>query len=244
MLDTMRLPFFILAIILIALVVLVEVAMPLMLGSGLPNRNPDLSSLDSAGGKKAPGMAIYYMALMDGLVLYTVFLMGAPLIVPERIHARFQGVATLIVSLLLLLAEIAMILMAIVFLLVMVSLLLAPIFGTIAYFVLFSDFDTSGARTILSLIMTLKIGFAICLGLAHQRFIQNKGLVLIVLTSLVCNIVITFLHGFVPGFLVSITDALAAIIVGIIAAVWSVVFLIGSIPSIVKVLRVDRAFAS
>ena len=37
----------------------------------------------------------------------------------------------------------------------------------------------------LSLLMTLKLVFAVCLVLAHQRFLQNKGLVLIIITSFV-----------------------------------------------------------
>jgi hypothetical protein len=36
-----------------------------------------------------------------------------------------------------------------------------------------------------------------------------------------------------PFFLVSILDAIAAIVVGVLAAVWSLVKLIGSIPAIV-----------
>jgi hypothetical protein len=91
--------------------------------------------------------------------------------------------------------------------------------------------------------MSLKLAFAVVLLLAHQRFLQNKGLVLIILTSLLANVILSFLHGIVPRLLVSITDAIGAIVVGILAAVWALIFLIGSIPAIVKALRVDRATA-
>jgi len=84
--------------------------------------------------------------------------------------------------------------------------------------------------------MTLKIVFAICLVLAHQRFLQNKGLDLIIITSLVANLIIAFLHGLVPGFLVSITDTGAAIVVGVLAAIWTVVYLVGGVISVVKVI--------
>ena len=85
--------------------------------------------------------------------------------------------------------------------------------------------------------MLLKIGFAVCLVIAHQRFLQNRGLVLIVLTSLVAGIVVSFLHGFVPLILVSITDAVAAIIIGIIAVIWAIVLLVGSLVSVFKTAR-------
>ena len=39
-----------------------------------------------------------------------------------------------------------------------------------------------------------------------------------------------------PGPLVSITDALAAIIVGILALIWAVVILIGSINAVIQAL--------
>jgi hypothetical protein len=69
---------------------------------------------------------------------------------------------------------------------------------------------------------------------AHQRFLQNKGLVLIIATSLIASIIVSFLHGLVPLFLVSITDAIAGIVVAIIAVIWGIFFLIGSIPAIIR----------
>jgi len=70
--------------------------------------------------------------------------------------------------------------------------------------------------------------------LAHPRFLQNKGLVLIILTSLAANIIISFAHAIVPVPLVSITDAIAAIIVFVLVVLWAGFFLVGSISSIVK----------
>ena len=89
--------------------------------------------------------------------------------------------------------------------------------------------------------MTLKLGFVICLVLAQQRFIQNRGLVLLIITSFLASIITSFLQGLVPFFLVSITDGIAAIVVVVLALIWAVVFLIGSLISIIKALRVDRA---
>lgn len=79
MLDTLRKPPFIIALVLIALTLLVEVG---------------------AVGWPTPGYGIPYVALLDGLLLFTVGLMGIALVVPERVHGRVQGIATLVVSLL------------------------------------------------------------------------------------------------------------------------------------------------
>jgi hypothetical protein len=49
--------------------------------------------------------------------------------------------------------------------------------------------------------------------------------------------VATFLQGIVPVILVSITDALAAILFAIVAIIWAIVLLIGSIPGIVRALQ-------
>jgi hypothetical protein len=218
MLDTLRKPLFIVALVLMAVTVLVE------LGSGL------VKSLANA----KIGLGIPYSPLLDGLLLFTVLLMGIGLLLPERVTGRLQGVTTLVVSLLLAMLSFVLILAAIAALIEMVTLLLAIPFGTLAYLAIFGSFDRSGAATALSLIMTLKLFFAGCLVLAHQRFLENKGLVLLVLTSLVATLIIGFLQGLVPGFLVSITDAIAAIVVGILALLWAIFFFLGSIPSIVK----------
>jgi VanZ family protein len=85
--------------------------------------------------------------------------------------------------------------------------------------------------------MGLKLGFVVCLLLAHQRFLQNKGLVLLVLTSLLANLIIGFLHNFVPLPLVSITDAIGAIVVAILAVIWALVLLIFAIISIIKAIH-------
>jgi hypothetical protein len=234
MLEALRTPFFVIALIALLLVVLVELASVGFLGT---------VATDAYGSLQNPGYGIRYLALLDGLLLFTVALMAVSLLVPERIHGRVQGIVTLIFSLLLLLGAIVLIFVAIGLLMLMVSLLLAVPFGTIAYMAAFADFSVGAARATLGALMTLKLVFAVCLMLAQQRFMENKGLVLLILTSLLANVIVSFLHGFVPGFLVSITDDVGAIVVGILAAIWALVFLIGSIPAVIKALRVDRALA-
>jgi hypothetical protein len=262
MIDDLRRPLFFIAVALITLVVLVETGSSVLRGElNLEDRkffekeanrqlseevaDPDerrkmveqlVNNLKKGTDTKPPGMGIPYLALLDGLVLYTIVLMGAALLIPERIHGRVQGVATLIVSLLVLLLAIFLLVGAFLKLLIMVALFTAAPFGTIAYLAIYGFFNRRAASIALSLTMMLKLGFAGCLVFAHQRFLQNKGLVLIVLTSLVGSVIISFLHGLVPIFLVSITDAIAAIIVVILAAIWAIFLLVGSIISIVKAI--------
>ena len=229
MFDKLRVPFFIIANILLILAFGIEIGSKFYLGT----KEVDLPS---------PGLGILYLALIDWLLLYTVLLMGTSLIIPDRIHGRIQGVATFIVGLLTLLGAIAAIIAAFALLMLMVSLLLAVPFGTIAYFAGFANFKVGAAASTLTFIMTCKIAFVVCLILAQQRFLQNKGLVFLVLTSLLATVLLGFLHGFVPRFLAYITDDIGALISGVLAALWALFFLIGSIPSIFKALRLDRAF--
>ena len=129
-----------------------------------------------------------------------------------------------------------MVFAAITLLLLMIG-LLASFFGAVIYFAVFADFPRDAAALILGTLLTLKVVMAVCLVLAHQRFLQNKGLVILVILSLVLNIVIAFLHDLLPGFLTSITDAVAAIIVAIVAIIWSVLLLIGAVIAVLRVIR-------
>ena len=183
-----------------------------------------------------PGMGIRYLALVDIILVFTTLMIALALIVPEHLHGKLQGVVTLIFSFLLVLGALLLTIIAFVLLILMVSLFFAPPFGTIAYLAVWGWFNTWAAAAILGVVMLLKLGYAGCLVVAHQRFLENKGLVLLVLTSLVCNVVIGFLHGLVPFVMVSITDAIAAIIFGIVAIIWGIVVLIGAIIAIVQAI--------
>jgi hypothetical protein len=231
----MRKPFLIVALIVLALVVMIEAGSFFFL---------DASNAGGRGDLQNPGLGISYLLSLDGLLLFGVGLIGIGLFLPDRLQGRVQGILTLIVSLLVLLASVVMIYLALALLMLMVSLLLAVPFGTAVYFATFAHFDTKDAAITLSSIMTLKLVFAVLLLLAHERFLQMKSLVFMVLTSLLATVIVSFLHGFAPaGFLVSITDGIAAIIVAILAAIWALVLLIGSIPAVIKALRVDRALS-
>jgi hypothetical protein len=180
----------------------------------------------------APGLGIPYVALVDGILAYSLGLMVLALVLPENLQAKLQGIVSVILMFFLALATIVLIFVALANLLLMVGLFFAFPFGTAAYMVEWGHFPKTAAAVILSLLMLLKIGASICLPIAHQRFLNDKGLILLVLTSFLATIIVSFLHGLVPGPLVSITDALAAIIVGILALIWAIVVLIGSIIAV------------
>jgi hypothetical protein len=228
MLDSMRKPFFILALIAIFLTLVIELASPLWIigTAGSPLTSPNVS---------ITGKAIPATAMLDGLVFFATLIMGFALLIPDRAQSKIQGLITLIFSMMLLLATIALLMKDLVQLILMVTLLMAPIFGTIAYFIIWAHFGS--ARAVLSLIMTLKIAFAVLLVLAQQGFLKMKGFVLIIATSILATMLITILYGLVPGFLVSIADDIAALIICIVAIIWAIIYLLGGLISIISVIK-------
>jgi hypothetical protein len=123
-----------------------------------------------------------------------------------------QGCTTAVFAVLLILGGLALLIAVITLLTVMVGLFLAAPFGTLVYMAIYGFFNRGGASVTLSLLMALKVGFVLSLVMAQQRFLQNKGLILLILTSFAATMITGFFHGVVPLFLVSITDAIAAII--------------------------------
>ncbi len=235
MLDTLRTPFLFIAAFCMLLVVFAEIG-----SSFYINGVSDTATVSQYTDLAAPGLGISYMAFLDGIILFTVALIISPLIISDRLHGKIQGIATFLFSLSILISAIAMVFVALALIMLMITLLLSIPFGTIAYMIMYASFDTNSATITLSALMTLKIAFVIFLVLAHQRFLQNKGLILLILTSFIATIVLSFLHGMVPDFLVSITDGVGAIIITIFAIIWSIVYLIGSIPAVIKAFRVDK----
>lgn len=242
--ERLRTPFFLVAIVASGLVVLVEIGATWILPGtvstadlaggldGLGARVPDGATV-----QQPVGFAVRYLALVDAILLFTVALMGAGMLLPERIVGRVQSIATLVGSIVLIIASIILAIVAIAALLLMVTLVLAVPFGTIAYLIIYGHFPRGQSAAVLSLVMFLKLVLAGTLVAAQPRFLQNKGLVALVLTSLVANLVVAFLHAVVPRVLVSILDAIGAIVVAVTAIVWGLVLLIGSIPAIVTAVK-------
>lgn len=244
--QPLRKPFFIAAVWLILLTVLLETGSGFLLPAGKEELKDQASKVDgitqelvesinigsSEEPKRPPGIGISFMAFLDGLLLLTVGLMASQFFIGERVQGRIQGIVSMVVSCLVLLAAIASIFLTIAKLLLMVGLFIAFPFGTICYLAIWGFFNKTGASAALGLLLMLKLGFGACLVLAHQRFLQNKGLVLIIISSLLANLIVGFFHALVPRVLVSITDAIAGIVVLVLAAAWAVFLLIGSVTSV------------
>ncbi|MFE9655190.1 hypothetical protein [Micromonospora sp. NPDC006431] len=240
----LRKPFLLLALLAVALVVALELGAALLTGGGdasgaLRDSAGQLGvDLGNVGTVTEPaGRGTGYLALIDVVALWTTGLFSLSLVVPDRIQGRLQGVATLIFGIVLLIVSVVLLIVAFVELTVLVSLFLAAPFGTLAYLAVWGFFPVGDAAVLLGLVLLLKLVWAGLLLLAQPRFLQNKGLVLLALTTLVCTVGLEFLHRLVPVILVSITDDLGALVFAVVAAVWALVLLVGSIPAIVKAVR-------
>ena len=191
------------------------------------------SFLGRTGG--AAGWGIPILALLDAQLLFTALLMAAPLVFPESITGRVQGAVTLVVALILVVVAIMVAFAAISLLMMLIVLLTALPFGPGVYAALgYASFPTGGAAATLSFIMMCKLASVVALVLAHQRFLENKGLMLLIATSLLATVIVSFLHGFVPGFLVSVTDLIAALIVVVLALIWA---LLGAVFGAISVIK-------
>ncbi len=240
----LRRPFLLLALLAVALVVGLELGSALLTGGGdaggaLRDSAGRLGvELGDVGAVSEPsGRGTGYLALIDVVALWTTGLFSLSLVVPDRIQGRVQGVATLIFSIVLLIAAIVLLIVAFVELTIMVSLFLSAPFGTLAYLALWGFFPVGEASALLGLVLLLKLVWGGLLLLAQPRFLQNKGLVLLALTTLLCTVVLEFLHRLVPGILVSITDDIGALVFALVAVIWALILLIGSIPAILKAIR-------
>jgi len=185
---------------------------------------------------KNPGLGIKALALLDGFILYAWSVkMFSPLLNPG-IQIPLVKISDFIVAIVLLLTGIAVAFAAIAFITFLISLLLAIPFGTIAYMAAFSSFKTGASAATLGLLMSLKTAFVICIVISEQNlFKYYRSLIIVILCSFLTNIIVSVLHSFPPQFLVSITDAIAALIVTIIGLIW---ILISLIPAAVGVISV------
>ena len=188
-----------------------------------------------------PGFGLKGLSLVEGLLVFAIILVALSLLLPERIHGRLQGIVTLIVSIITLIYSFLCIIASFEALMIMLSLIFAVPFGPIAYLAIFGHFARADAALALTAGMLLKLFFAGFLVAAQERYLQNKGLVFLIVTSLVGTLIVSFLHNLVPGLMVSITDACAGIVLCIVAFLWAIWFLLKSVPAIIRILMVWRS---
>lgn len=186
-----------------------------------------------------PGLGIPSLAALDILVLLSLLVLTLVVLgIPARVVGRIQGIAAVIVSFLGCLGSLTLLFITIGALLLMIGLLVAAPFGTIVYVALFGHFGRSQAAITLGAVMLMKLIGTFCLFLGSAQIFKSKLTVLLLACSIGLTFVLTFLHGFPPRVLASITDAIGAIIVFIVAIIWAIIFLVSGIISIVRNLRV------
>jgi hypothetical protein len=198
---------------------------------------------DSLNGTKPdspPGLGIPALALVEGLLPLVLVITAAPLLIGERVTGLLTGAVSIIGGLVVLLAGIATAIISFTALMLMVGLLLSVPFGTLAYLAIFGSFDTGGAAVFTSLVLGLTLACLVLLMLAQQRFLKGKGLMLLIATAALLTFVTALLHSLVPGFLVSITDAVAALVTAIVSAVWALLVLVCGVVAAVRLLRLGR----
>lgn len=186
-----------------------------------------------------PGAGIGFLAFLDGLLLFTVLMLGLSLIMDLRTYGRVQGIITLIVMLLWVITAFLTAMLALAKLFLMIGLFVSAPFGTIAYLALWGSFPKGQAAAILGLLLVLKIVFALLLILSQPKFLKVTGLVVLLVVSALLQVILGIIHGFLPGPLVSIGDQFWALITVVVALVWALIMLIASIPAIINALRVS-----
>lgn len=227
----LRLPFFIAACVCLLLALFVEIA-----AAGA-------FTAIFVGGTATPGYAINSLALIDGILIYSLIWMLLSVVAPRSVTGRAQGCITLFVSFFGCIGTIAAIIAAFTLLMLMLSLLVAIPFGTLVYLGIWGHFARGAAAATLAIAMLLKIVFLVLLVIAHQRFLQNKGLLVLVGLSLGLTWLIAFVHALLPIILVSIGDQLMALVICIVAAIWLLLLLIGAIFATIKAILSLRKVA-
>jgi hypothetical protein len=175
------------------------------------------------------GCAIGAMTAFDLLVLMTLGLIAAPLVIGNAATGRVQGVVTLIASL-------SIFSFAVIEIIVVISILIlmiASLYAILPYLFFYLDFPTGGAAAILALIMIFKIAFAFVLIIAHPKFLENFGLVVLVAMSIGFGALVGLLHA-LPNIVVSLADAVGGLIILIVAAIRAIGFALGALPAIKK----------
>jgi hypothetical protein len=201
----------------------------LALGSGL--------TLGLGGDEGRPGLGLAALFFFDVLVIFSFVTLALQVIGLGAFTGRVQFLTSLVVAIVFIFIGIGLVISAFTVLTVMLSLLLSVPFGTIVYFAVFGDFDTDRSRLILGLVMAFQIGGLIMVALAAPGILKNLQLMLLSGASVLFAFLLGFLHAFPPNFLVSIVDAIAAIVFGIVGTIWFLLLLFSGIASLLRTVR-------
>jgi hypothetical protein len=228
--DKAKLALFLLGGFVVAMAILVEFGSVGLVGSvgvtaGISDQPP-------------PGIGLLGIGLIDLVLGHALVLMAIDFVAPLRAGAaRIQGIATFVLSLLGILGTVVFAFATYALLMLMITLLLATPFGTIAYFAVWGHFPTASARVALGLVMSLKLFGIGLIAVSHQTLLKNLGFVVLAACSIAMTFVLGLLYAIPPIFLVSITDAIGALVAAIVAVVWMVVVLVGAIFAVIRAVR-------
>ncbi len=227
MLERTRFGLFVLGLVCTGCALLVELGSRPILARGL-----------GAPDDRNPGLGILYVGVFDLLLGYTLFLLASEFVPGWRaLLARVQAVATFLLSLVAVLAGLLMAWAALTLLSLMLALLLSLPFGPGIYALAWGTFPTGISRLLLGLTMNLKLGGLLLIVLAQPTLLRNRGLVLLAATSLGATALVGLLHAWPAGFLVSLTDAVAALLVALAFILWGALHALRTLPAALLGLR-------
>lgn len=224
----------------LAMFVVVAVALLLELGTSVWISGAIVEAAAPTSGAR-PGLGIPSLALVDGLLLVTVTVATLTALgVNAALVGRVQGIGLGIAAVVVFLIALPLLFAAIGLLMLMVGLLLSVPFGTAIYLASWGNFPRGAAAATLGALLLFKLVAAGCFLLGFAEALKSRAVVLVFASSIGLTFLLIVLHGLVPRPLVSITDTVGAIVAFVLAMIWAIVYLIGAIRSIVRVLRVDR----
>ncbi len=191
------------------------------------------SHLDIETDYDSAGLGIPADALMTLWLFIAVALILVGTLPKKGLIPVITGIVNVVAGIILLILSIVVIVGGIAKLLFMLGLLLAFPFGPLIYLALFGFFARPAAAATLFFALLGKAATGILLVIGNRTMLKVPSMVILILCTILCGIIVAFLHAIVPLFLVSVTDSLAAIIVGIIVLIWSIWFLIGGIVQLI-----------
>lgn len=201
----------------------------------------DVESALAAGGagvgrERTVGLAIPALALLDGLTMAALAGMAFGIVNPG-LQGKVVAPSNLVVSFVIVIVAVASIVTTLALIGLMISLLLAAPFGTITYFVRWGFFPRSAAQGVLAAVLLLRLVTSGCLVAAMPRVRKQVRLLAMMATGYVAHFLVAILHALVPLPLVSITDAVAAIVVAIMATGWALVVFLWSTQGLARLVR-------
>ena len=189
-------------------------------------------------GLPLPGIGIKSLSLINLLMAFTMTLMMLEMVPAwQRIGPKVLGVITAVLTFIGLLFAVFWIYKAFSLFFLMIGLLFSPPFGTAAYSLNWGRFPTVGAKKILSVVMFLQVGGLLAAVLVNPTLIKNVGLVFLGGTAIGLTVLLGFLHALPPSFVVSITDAVGAIIACIVSSIWMLIFCFSGVKSTIKSVK-------